>query len=100
MKVFKDLKAGDTIYVGFEKKKIANITPDRSTLRIFINTVEEYCVPNYAVADYNYIVNRLISTDKEAIVKYYTDELVDLQTNFDIKKDYLKKMIEKANKLK
>ena len=99
MRVFKDLKAGDTIYVGFEKKTIVNIIPDRSTLNIFINTTEVYCVPNYAIADYNYSINRLISIDKEAIVKYYTDELVGLQTNFDIKKDYLKKMIEKANKL-
>lgn len=103
MKVFKDLKVGDTIYVDFEKKAIAKLKLDYPLIHdIAINTVDgnNYIVPSYLPFSYNYNIDGLIAIDKEAIIKYYADELTALQRDFETKNDHLVKMLKKAGNLK
>ena len=102
MKVFKDLKVGDTIYVDFEKKAIAKLKLDYPLIHdIAIDTVDgnNYIVPSYLPFNYNYSIDGLIATDKEAIIKYYADELTTLQRDFENKNFHLMKMLEKAREL-
>lgn len=103
MKVFRDLKVGDTIYVGFEKKEVIEIKLDHPLIYdISIHTKDGgwYVTTSYLPFDYNYSINGLIATDKEAIIKYYADELTALQRDFETKNDHLVKMLKKARNLK
>lgn len=103
MKVFKDLKVGDTIYVDFEKKAIVKLKLDYPLIHdIAIDTIDgnNYIVPSYLPFNYNYSINGLIATDKEAIIKYYANALTTLQRDFETKNDHLVKMLKKAGNLK
>ena len=103
MKIFRDLKVGDTIYVGFEKKEVTEIKLDHPLMydiSICTNDRDWYVVPSYFPFDYNYSINVLIATDKEAIIKYYADQLTALQRDFETKNDHLVKMLKKAGNLK
>lgn len=102
MKKFKDLKVGDTIYIGFEKKIISDIKPDdyfECDIKIYTSDGELCIVADdlsfYAEDDEDI----LISVDKDAIIKHYTDVLSDLQTDYEDNKAYFEKMLEKAKKI-
>lgn len=102
MKVFKDLKVGDIIYVGFEKKEIAEIKLDHPFIHdTSMCTIDGnwYVAPSYLPFNYNYSIDGLIATDKEAIIKYYAGKLTDIQREFEYRNAYLIKMLEKARTL-
>lgn len=103
MKTFKDLNVGDTIYVDAEKKCIVDIIPDplfEDCIKIYTSDGEVYVVPTDESSLYDYGEDMLISVDKEATIKYYTDALRDLQIDYEDNKAYFEKMLEKAKALK
>jgi len=103
MKIFRDLKVGDTIYVGFEKKEVTEIKlnhPLIHDISIYTSDGNWYVSPSYSPFSYNYNINMLIATDKEAIIKYYADKLTALQRDFKSKNNHFVKMLKKARNLK
>lgn len=107
MKTFKDLKVGDIIYVGFEKKDIVYIKPSRyleDDIKIHTSDGGVYNVPYYITSYSNFSLSVhgeqvLISSDKEAVVQFYKDQIRDLQIAFDDNIAHLEKMLEKARTL-
>ena len=99
MKKFKDLQVGDNIFVGFEEKtitdivlgdKYAKITTKEQSLFVLIDSSYEY----------NKDFNKVVSVNKEALVAYFEDQLKHLHIAYNMQKDYLEKMVEKAKELK
>lgn len=107
MKKFKDLKVGDSIFAGFEKKDIVYIKPSRyleDDIKIHTSDGGVYNVPYYVTSysDFSISVHGeqvSISSDKEAVVQFYKDQIRDLQIEFDDNIAHLEKMLEKAKQL-
>lgn len=103
MKQFKDLKIGDVVYIGLEKKIIADITQDdyfKRVLHIYTNDGEAYIVKDNSSYSFDVGEDSLISADKDAIIKHCTDELRNLQLYYVEHKSYFEKIIEEAKELK
>lgn len=103
MKVFKDLKVGDTIYVGFEKKHIVKVETDSTFnlyLRIYISDEICYLVPNYLSSYFDFNEAALISSEKEAIVEFYTNELKELEHDYEVNKYRFESKLKEAKELK
>lgn len=102
MKVFKDLKVDDTIYVGFKKKHIVKVETD-STFKIYVRiyTSDKICylVPNYLsyYFDFNEVI--LIASEKEAIVEFYTNKLKELEHDYEVNKYCFESRLKEAKEL-
>lgn len=101
MKRFKDLQVGDTVFIGFEKKTITKIVPDKDYpedgIVIYISEDDFYYV--YGPADYCYGPEEHIFTGKEAMIEHYEDKLRDLELDYENKKSRYEKWLETAKKL-
>lgn len=105
MKTFKDLNAGDTIYVDAEKKCIVDIISDPlfedyDYIKIYTSDGGVYVVPSDESSFHDCDTEEVVSVDKEAAIKHYTDILRDLQIDYEGNKAYFEKMLEKAKALK
>lgn len=101
MKKFKDLKVGDTVFIDFEKKTVTKIRPNKAfgNITIYINNDEFYWVPDHLSVDYDYANAKWVFTDKEAMVKYLSEELRSLEIDYENKKSRYKKWLERTNEL-
>ena len=99
MKRFKDLKVGDTIFIGFEEKTITNIVLGDKYAKITTKEQSLFVLIDSSY-EYNKDFNKVVSVNKEALVAYFEDQLKNLRTAYNMQKDYLEKMLEKAKKLK
>lgn len=106
MKKFKDLQAGDTVYIGFEKKVITKIVPDKNYpedgIVIYISEDEFYYVYGHLSADYCdnlHNPNEWIFTGKDAIAAHLSEKLRDIQIDYENKKSLCEKYLEKAKQL-
>ena len=103
MKKFEELKIGDNIFIGLEKKTIIDIQLDSdilSSLKIQVNSGEYYTVTGCLSYDYCVGLTDLIFTEKEAIIEYYTKKLKEILADFETCNSYYKMMLEKAKNLK
>ena len=108
MKTFNDLKVGDAIYAGFEKKDIVYIKPSRffeDSIKIYTSDGGVYIVDYYVTSFSCYSIRIhgepvLIASDKEAIVQFYKDQIRDLRIEFKDNNARLEKILEKAKALK
>ena len=100
-KKFKDLKVGDTIYVGFEKKVITKIVqddfPDRNVL--YISGDEFYYVYGYLSADYCFSSEEWLFTGKEAMIEHFTESLKELEYDYENNKSLYERWLERAKEL-
>lgn len=102
MKVFKDLKVGDTIYVGFEKKHIVKVETDstfKNYVRIYTSDEICYLIPDYLSSHFDRNDVILISSEKEAIVEFYTNKLKELEHDYEANKYYLESWLKEAKEL-
>lgn len=110
MKKFKDLQAGDTVYIGFEKKVITKIVPDKDYpedgVVIYISRDEFYYVYGHLSADYCdnccdnlYDPNEWIFTEKDAIVAHLSEKLRDIQIDYENRKSLCEKWLFQAKEL-
>lgn len=109
MKKFKDLQVGDTVFIGFEKKTITKIVPDKyypeDGIVIYISKDDFYYVYGHLSVDYCYSPDYCygpeehIFTGKEAMIEHYEDKLRDLELDYKNKKSRYEKWLETAKKL-
>lgn len=102
MKHFEDLKIGDAVYVGLEKKSIEDIQIDSimlDSITLKVNSGEYYTVTGVLSYDYCGGQAEFIFTEKEAIVSYYNEKLKDIRANFKFCNSHYKKMLKIAKKL-
>lgn len=102
MKHFEDLKIGDAVYVGFEKKTVTKIVQDDDCpdgIVIYISEDEFYYVYGYLSVDYCYGSADWIFTGKDAMIEHFEDELRDLEIEFNNKKSRYEQWLERAKEL-
>ena len=103
MKKFKDLQVGDTVFIGFEKKTVTKIVPDKNYpedgIVIYISEDDFYYVYGHLSVDYCYSPEEHIFTGKEAMIEHYEDKLRDLELDYENKKSRYEKWLETAKKL-
>ena len=103
MKKFKDLQVGDTVFIGFEKKTVTKIVPDKNYpedgIVIYISEDDFYYVYGHLSVDYCYGPKEHIFTGKEAMIEHYEDKLRDLELDYENKKSRYEKWLETAKKL-
>ena len=99
MKKFKDLKVGDTIFIGFEEKTITDIVLGDKYAKITTKEQSLFVLKNSSY-EYNKDFNKVVSVNKDSLVSYFKDRLESLRTAYNMQKDYLEKMVEKAKELK
>jgi len=102
MKKFRDLNVGETIFIGFEKKFIKKIRKDfplKDDVTIYTDDGEDYTIRNYVAFDYCYEKATMVYSEKEAIIEFYKDKLIDLKRDYDNRKARLDNMLEIAKKL-
>lgn len=99
LKEFKDLQAGDDVFIGFEKKSIVKVITDsisKDYVRIHTSDGICYLVPGYLSFYTNCGKEGFLSTGKEAMIEHFEDKLRNLEN----KKSHYEKYLEIAKKLK
>lgn len=101
MKKFKDLQAGDTVFIGFEKKTITKIRPDDESgcITIYISKDEFYLVPGHLSTDYDYSKYEYVFTCKEAVIEHYESELRELEIAHENRMARYEQWLKKAKQL-
>lgn len=101
MKKFKDLKVGDTVFVGFKKKTITKIIPDYESgcITIYISKDEFYWVSGHLSFDYCCGPAEWIFTGKDAMIEHFTRKLRDLEIDYETDKFLYEQWLEKAKQL-
>lgn len=101
IKIFNDLKVGDSIYVGFEKVFITNINRYTSYgyEDIYASNGRVYEVRRDLSDDWCCSNEGRIYTEKEAIVSHYKKELEKYEADFLKHKSYCEEQIQRAEQL-
>ena len=104
LKEFKDLQAGDDVFIGFEKKSIVKVITDSiSKDYVRIHTSDGICYLVPGCLSFHTDCGReeeFLSTGKEAMIEHYKDKLRDLKIDYKNKKSHYEKWLKKVQKLK
>ena len=81
MKKFKDLQVGDNVFIDFEKQVVTRIKliEDSSFIVIYTDKNESYFVLGNLSVDYTFESDKLVFTEKEAMIEHCTKELKFLE---------------------